>query len=57
MVFSTEDELIFNRAVRVLCDHGLAEADMSPEEPGIELNGYSMHSCVHSWTIHVLSKE
>jgi tetratricopeptide (TPR) repeat protein len=53
----TEDELSFNQAVRVLCDHGLAEADISSEESGVESKGYSMHSCVHSWTIHFLNQE
>ena len=52
----TKDELSFNQAVRVLCNHGLAEADMSSEE-GLESRGYRMHSCVHSWTIHVLNQE
>ena len=27
------------------------------EENGIESRGYSMHSYVHSWTIHVLNQE
>jgi tetratricopeptide (TPR) repeat protein len=53
----TEDELSFNQAVRVLCDYGLAEVDKSSEESGVESRGYSMHSCVHSWTIHVLNQE
>lgn len=53
----TEDELSFNQAVRVLCDHGLAEVDISSEESGVESKGYSMHSCVHSWTIHFLNQK
>ena len=51
-----EDELSFNQAMRVLCNHGLAELDASSEER-IESGGYSMHNCVHSWTIHVLNQE
>jgi hypothetical protein len=53
----TEDELSFNQVVRVLCDHGLVEVDISSEESGVESKGYSMHSCVHSWTIHFLNQE
>jgi tetratricopeptide (TPR) repeat protein len=53
----TKDELSFNQAVRVLCDYGLAEVDISSEESGVESKGYSMHSCVHSWTIHFLNQE
>ena len=53
----TEDELCFTEAARVLCEHGLAEADKSSEESKSELNGYGMHSCVHSWTVHMLNQE
>jgi hypothetical protein len=52
----TEDELSFNAAARVLCDHGLVEVDQSPLEL-VESRGYSMHGCVHAWIIHVLSKK
>ncbi|KAN0072319.1 hypothetical protein V8E54_009248 [Elaphomyces granulatus] len=52
----TEDELSFNEAIRVLSDHGLVEVDMSSQEL-IESRGYSIHSCVHSWTIYVLNQE
>src|SRR6267378_4130575 len=52
----TEDELSFNEAVRVLSDHGLVEADMSSQER-IESRGYSIHGCVHSWTVCVLNQE
>jgi hypothetical protein len=52
----TGDELSFSEAVRVLCDHGLVEAEISSEER-IEASGYSMHKCVHLWTIYVLNKE
>jgi hypothetical protein len=51
----TKDKLRFNAAVRVLCDHGLVEVDQSPFEP-VELRGYSMHGCVHAWTVHVLNQ-
>jgi tetratricopeptide (TPR) repeat protein len=52
----TEDELSFNAAGRVLCDHGLVEVDQSPFEL-VESRGYSMHGCVHAWTIHVLNQK
>jgi tetratricopeptide (TPR) repeat protein len=52
----TKDEIIFNSAVRVLCDHGLVEADMSSQE-WTESKGYSMHGCVYSWTVDVLNQE
>src|SRR6267378_1777000 len=52
----TKDELSFNEAVRVLSDHGLVEVDMSSQER-IESRGYSIHGCVHSWTIHVLNQK
>lgn len=52
----TQDELEFTAAVRLICDHGLAGADTSSEETGPESKGYSMHGCVHSWTVHVLNR-
>lgn len=52
----TKDELTFHSVVRVLCDHGLVEVDASLQEP-TESRGYSIHTCVHSWTIHVLNQE
>ncbi|KAF2732464.1 kinesin light chain 1 [Polyplosphaeria fusca] len=52
----TKDELTFHAAVRVLADHGLIEADQ-PWQAQVESRGYSMHSCVHAWSIHVLNQE
>ena len=49
----TEDELSFNEAVRLLCNYGLVDSDSSSHEGS---RGYSMHSCVHSWTVSVLNK-
>ncbi|KAH8589506.1 hypothetical protein B0O99DRAFT_692400 [Bisporella sp. PMI_857] len=51
-----KDELSFHGAVRALSDYGLVEADKSSQER-IESRGYSIHGCVHSWTIHVLNQE
>ena len=54
----TKDELCFHEAMRVLSDHGLVEADKpSLELELVESPGYSIHGCVHSWTVHVLNKE
>lgn len=53
----TVDELSFNEAVRVLCDHGLVEVDNSSEGSVVESKGYGMHGCVHSWTVHVVNQE
>ena len=52
----TEDELSFNSAVRVLSDHGLVEVDASSQK-WAESRGYSIHGCVHLWTIHILNQE
>jgi len=52
----TKDELGFHEAMRVLSDHGLVEAD-KPSLELVESRGYSIHGCVHSWTVHVLNKE
>lgn len=52
----TEDELNFNEAVALLCSFGLADADRSLQQQ-FGYRGYSVHSCVHSWTVFVLNKE
>jgi tetratricopeptide (TPR) repeat protein len=51
-----EDQLSFDKAVRVLCEHALVEADFTLHDERVESLGYSMHSCVHSWTKHVVNK-
>jgi len=50
--FSTiiDDELNFNEAIRLLCDHALVESH------GVS-GGYGIHSCVHAWIMHVLNSE
>lgn len=45
----TEDELNFNEAITLLCSYGMVELDQS--------GGYSLHSCVYSWTVFVLNKD
>jgi tetratricopeptide (TPR) repeat protein len=52
----TEDELNFHAAAGVLSDHGLVEIETASQEL-VESRGYSIHSCVHSWTIDVLNQE
>jgi hypothetical protein len=51
----TKDEVTFHQAVRVLSSHGLVEVDTSSQGLS-ESRGYSLHTCVHSWTIHVLNQ-
>lgn len=50
------DEIRFNQAIRVLGEYGLVEP-AAQEKNQLESGGYSMHSCVHSWTIHVLNPD
>src|SRR5437016_515011 len=52
----TEDELNFNEAVALLCSFGLVDADRSLQQQSGS-GGYSIHSCVQSWTVFVLNKE
>jgi len=52
----TKDELSFDGAVRVLSNHGLVEVATSSQE-STESKGYSIHGCVHSWTIHALNQK
>jgi hypothetical protein len=52
----TEDEVSFHEAIRVLSDHGLVGVGTSSQEQ-TESRGYSVHGCVHSWSIHVLNQE
>ena len=50
-----QDQLSFNEAIQVLCNHVLAEADVVSGINSMESREYSMHSCVHLWTVHVLN--
>ncbi len=51
-----EDEMNFNDAVRLLCSFGLVDPDRSHQER-VGSVGYSIHSCVHSWSVSVLNKQ
>ncbi|TAQ90762.1 hypothetical protein B7494_g955, partial [Chlorociboria aeruginascens] len=53
----TKDELSFDGAVRVLSNYGLVEVATTSSQESIESKGYSIHGCVHSWTIHALNQE
>lgn len=46
-----KDHIAFSRVIRVLCEFALVEADCSDAD---SRTGYSVHECVHSWTVHVL---
>ncbi|CAM5999530.1 unnamed protein product [Sphagnum balticum] len=51
-----KDEISFHKTAWVLSDHGLVE--VAPLSEGwIESRGYSIHGCIHSWTIHVLNQQ
>ncbi|KAF4486038.1 Nephrocystin-3 [Colletotrichum fructicola Nara gc5] len=43
LVEITEDELSFDLAMRLLCEHGLVEANPPAKETGRESRGYSVH--------------
>ncbi|MCJ1423209.1 hypothetical protein MMC29_001091 [Sticta canariensis] len=50
--FSTiiSDQLNFDKIIRLLCDHALVERITDSD-------GYSMHTCVYAWAVHVLNAE
>jgi tetratricopeptide (TPR) repeat protein len=52
----TENKLDFQACVKVLCDHGLVEAN-AKHEYETESTGYSVHACVHTWMSAVLNAE
>ncbi|CAI7658082.1 unnamed protein product [Penicillium palitans] len=52
----TENKLTFHASLRILCSHGLVEADPTTTLQLVESRGYSVHGCVHSWMIHVLNQ-
>ncbi|KAH9205396.1 hypothetical protein DL95DRAFT_239676, partial [Leptodontidium sp. 2 PMI_412] len=52
----TKDEISFYQAIRVLSSHGLVEVDTSSQGL-VESQGYSIHRCVHSWTVCALNQQ
>ncbi|KAI1334250.1 kinesin light chain [Xylariaceae sp. FL0016] len=55
-VHELTEELNFNSAMIVLHDYGFVEPHTSGPDQ-IQSTGYSIHSCLHTWTIHVLNRE
>ncbi|CAI6092175.1 unnamed protein product [Clonostachys chloroleuca] len=53
-MFELNDELKFNSAIGILHDYGFVEPHR-PSPDLIESRGYSIHACLHSWTIHKLN--
>ncbi|KAH7124707.1 hypothetical protein EDB81DRAFT_860917 [Dactylonectria macrodidyma] len=53
----TNNKLQFHKTMRILCSHGLVEADPLTTAQQAESRGYSVHGCVHSWMIYVLNWE
>ncbi|KAI3319829.1 hypothetical protein HD806DRAFT_538796 [Xylariaceae sp. AK1471] len=50
------DELNFNSAMGTLHNYGFVEPHISTSDR-IGSRGYSIHACVHSWTVYVLNKD
>ncbi|KAH8645433.1 hypothetical protein BX600DRAFT_490824 [Xylariales sp. PMI_506] len=50
------DELKFSSAMGTLHDYGFVEPNVSTSDL-IGSRGYNIHSCIHSWTIHVVNKD
>ncbi|KAH8880942.1 TPR-like protein [Thozetella sp. PMI_491] len=53
----TKDRIAFDSAMRLLCSHGLVDADPATKECGAQSLGYNVHGCVHSWMVCVLNSE
>ena len=52
----TKDNLTFEDCMRVLCNHGLAEANAGSGYE-VESKGYGVHACVHAWIRAVLNAD
>jgi hypothetical protein len=42
--------------MQIFNNHELIEVDKLMQEL-LELQGYNIHRCIHSWTVHVLNQE
>ncbi|KAJ5773803.1 hypothetical protein N7457_008699 [Penicillium paradoxum] len=51
-----KDKLTFHATMRLLCSHGLVEANPPMRSHTTESGGYSVHACVHSWMLYVLNQ-
>ena len=47
---------VFTKAMRMLCSYGLAESNVGSGRAAAS-DGYSIHACVHAWTVHALNRE
>ncbi|KAH8194994.1 hypothetical protein TruAng_010833 [Truncatella angustata] len=54
--YELTDELKFNSAMGTLHDYGFVELHIITPDL-VESRGYSIHSCVHAWTIHIVNKD
>ena len=54
-IYELNDELSFNAAMGTLHDYGLVDVHIGTTG-STESRGYSIHSCVHSWTMHILNQ-
>jgi tetratricopeptide (TPR) repeat protein len=52
----TGNRMSFDHTMRLLCSYGLVEPESSKHKAAGAI-GYSVHSCVHAWTISVINKE
>lgn len=52
----TESLPVFTEAMRLLCSYGLVDSDTTSGDAAGS-GGYSVHLCVHTWSVHVLNKK
>ncbi|EFY89220.1 kinesin light chain [Metarhizium acridum CQMa 102] len=55
-MYDLANELKFHCAMGILHDYGFVEPHPASVDQ-IESRGYSIHGCLHSWTIHILNQE
>ncbi|KAI0401063.1 hypothetical protein F4802DRAFT_609620 [Xylaria palmicola] len=55
-IYKLADEINFNSAIGTLHDYGFIEPQFSTPDL-IGSRGYSIHACVHSWTIYMLNQD
>ncbi|KAH6653418.1 hypothetical protein BKA67DRAFT_593315 [Truncatella angustata] len=54
-IYELHDELNFNSAMGILHNYGFVEPYSFTSEL-LESKGYSIHACLHSWTVHILNQ-
>ncbi|KAI0554134.1 kinesin light chain [Xylaria curta] len=55
-IYELADEINFNKAMGMLQDYGFVEPHISSSDL-IESRGYSIHACVHAWSVYVLNSD